>query len=222
MGNKSYHSGHRERLRKRYIDYGADNFREHELLELILFYGIPRKNTNETAHKLILHFGDIKRVLNTDKELLTKVDGIGDSAASFLRLLGEVCEEYPDYLPTTCSLISKDDYFSFFRQSFCEAAEETCLLLCPDTRFSLTLSKEDLLNNDNVVKIINSLVRNECSNVVVGINRTKYPTSPEESDVTLAAMLNQRLTPLDIVLSDFLIIGEKRGYSLFCDGTFNY
>ncbi len=83
------HDGHRERLRQKFKT-GKESFKEHEILELLLTYAIPRKNTNDIAHRLLNKFGSLKRVLENKTELLSSVDGIGENTACFLSLIGYV------------------------------------------------------------------------------------------------------------------------------------
>ena len=84
----SIHDGHRERLRQRYQDHGADSFTDHELLELLLTYAIPRRDTNETAHLLLKRFGSLSGVVTASPEQLQTVSGIGRAAAQYLHLQG--------------------------------------------------------------------------------------------------------------------------------------
>ena len=86
---QNLHEGHRKRLRQKFMS-GKELFKEHELLELLLSYSIPRKNTNELAHLLLDTFGSLQNVLNADSELLSSVDGIGENSACFLSLVGYV------------------------------------------------------------------------------------------------------------------------------------
>ena len=80
------HDGHRERLRQRFSEHGPDVFADHELLELLLTYAIPRRDTNETAHKLLQRFGSLAGVFAADAASLQTVDGIGPAAAQLLQL----------------------------------------------------------------------------------------------------------------------------------------
>ena len=75
------HGGHRHRLRQRFIQEGLDSFTEVQVLELLLFYSIPRIDTNEIAHLLIQRFGSLAQVLDTPVEELQKVPGIGENSA---------------------------------------------------------------------------------------------------------------------------------------------
>lgn len=70
---------------------------DHEYLEMLLFYAIPRRNTNDIAHRLLARFGDMNGVLNATEEELEKIEGIGENAAAFFILLGSVCEKYRPY-----------------------------------------------------------------------------------------------------------------------------
>ena len=82
----SVHDGHRDRLKQRFLAEGLDNFSQVQVLELLLFYCIPRKDTNEVAHRLLDRFGSLSQVLETRVEDLEKVDGIGHNTAVFLSL----------------------------------------------------------------------------------------------------------------------------------------
>ena len=81
------HEGHRARIRDRIIKEGTDNFEEHQLLEALLFYSIPRVDTNETAHMLIERFGSLANVLAASNEELMSVKGIGESTAALISLI---------------------------------------------------------------------------------------------------------------------------------------
>ena len=87
------HDGHRERFKNRFLS-SPESFEDHELLELILFYTIPRKNTNETAHKLLNRFSSIKGVLDASIEALCDVDDIGPSSALYIKAIAALVLRY--------------------------------------------------------------------------------------------------------------------------------
>lgn len=89
--DKNIHSGHRERLKQRFLSY-PDSFTEHELLELLLCDYIPRKNTNNIAHSLLFSFGSIDGVFNASKEDLLLIKGVGEKTACEIILLGKIYE----------------------------------------------------------------------------------------------------------------------------------
>ncbi len=84
------HDGHRERLRNRIIKEGPDNFEEHQLLEVLLFFSIPRIDTNKIAHRLIREFGSLAGVLAASRDELMRVEGVGESSAMLINLIAGI------------------------------------------------------------------------------------------------------------------------------------
>ena len=78
------HDGHREKMRRRFLQGGLDNFADHEALELLLFYAIPRRDTNPIAHALMERYGSLSAVLSAPVEDLQKVEGIGESGPQMM------------------------------------------------------------------------------------------------------------------------------------------
>ena len=92
---KSEHSGHRERMRRRFIENGLDGFEEHQALELYLFYAIPRKDTNPLAHRLLERYLNISGVCEAPIDELQRDFGLSESAATLIKLLPEMSRLYP-------------------------------------------------------------------------------------------------------------------------------
>ena len=108
MAEDNLHSGHRDRLRQRLMTFGADALCEHELLELILFYALPRVNTNDIAHCLVNRFGTINNILNAPQSELESVRGVGGSTAEFIRLMRDMCADYEALPPEAEKLLLAD------------------------------------------------------------------------------------------------------------------
>ncbi len=87
---KHLHSGHRQRLKNRYLDFGVENLSDHEILELLLFYAIPQRNTNDIAHTLIDKFGSLRGVLEADIDSLKNTKGLGEHSAILITLLNDI------------------------------------------------------------------------------------------------------------------------------------
>ena len=87
---KSLHTGHRERLKRRFLEQGLDGFTDIQALELLLFYSVPRQDTNPIAHGLLEHFGSLSQVLEAPAEELMKVEGIGEHSAVLLSLMNQM------------------------------------------------------------------------------------------------------------------------------------
>ena len=91
-GEENLHKGHRERLKRRFRTSGLGSFEDHNVLELLLFFAIPLRDTNPTAHRLIGRFGSLNGVFEAPLEELTRVDGVGESAATLIKLVGQISE----------------------------------------------------------------------------------------------------------------------------------
>lgn len=92
MKETNLHEGHREKTREKYHRAGADAFLPHELLELLLFYAIPYRDTNPTAHRLMDRFGTLSGVLAATPEELCGIPGVGEYAANLVSAVRDVAE----------------------------------------------------------------------------------------------------------------------------------
>ena len=88
------HEGHRARMRERFLKDGLSDMAEHEVLELLLYAVIPRRDTNETAHELIERFGSLTGVFEAERDALLLVRGIGEGAATYLAAVGQAARRY--------------------------------------------------------------------------------------------------------------------------------
>ena len=86
--------GHRSRLKERFKNDGLDSFNEINALEILLFYAVPRSDTNPLAHRLLDRFGSFAAVLDADYNDLLEVEGVSDHTATFLKLLPEAARYY--------------------------------------------------------------------------------------------------------------------------------
>lgn len=93
MQSENLHAGHRSRMIKKCSDINQ-KLTEHELLEVLLYFSIPRKDVNPLAHKLLRTFGSIKNVFSATAEQLKTVDGIGDYTAALIVAIGRLNKDY--------------------------------------------------------------------------------------------------------------------------------
>ena len=85
------HDGHRERMRERFEQFGGNGFTDHELLEMLLYYAYPRRDTNEKAHEILNEFGgSVTRLFNSDTESIINMCGISRNAAVLIGIIGEL------------------------------------------------------------------------------------------------------------------------------------
>lgn len=223
MPKKHFHNGHRERLRKRFWEFGSEPFHDHELIELLLFYGIPRKNTNEIAHELIERFHSINGILTASVDELCKVDGIGRKTAEFIKMFGDVCREQNQNDQTVFSPKNSEEYQNYFRKSFQDSPDGSCLIMCPGTNCRIKFEKEGIFNGSvDIIQITNKLIKRECNSVIIGISKLNGFPAPDMKDFELARLFCSKLSGLGITLEDFVIVGTKEAFSVIYDGTFTY
>lgn len=135
---KHKHYGHRERMRTRFQKSGLEGFQPHEILELLLFYALPRVDTNPIAHDLIDTFHSLSGVMDADIQDLKHVKGISENAAVFLKLLPELFQQYQlDKLREHAALNTTEKLSAYIAAKLSDAVEEKALLLCLDAHLHL-------------------------------------------------------------------------------------
>ena len=116
------HAGHRQRMLEK---LNRAELCEHELLEVLLFFAIPRQNTNEIAHRLLLEFGTIKNVFSARAEELERVDGIGKNSAGFLQCIGEIYKQMETVAKNTFPQTYEEQIFrAFIKKEYQREQEE--------------------------------------------------------------------------------------------------
>ena len=116
MTTRDYRQGHRSRLRTRLLKAGRASFADHELLELLLTYSIPRKDTKQIAKKLIEQFGTFAAVLDQPKERLLEIEGIGPQSSNFLSAVRASLTRYLEQKVENARTISEpEDVAEFLR-----------------------------------------------------------------------------------------------------------
>ena len=132
------HDGHRQRVKNRFIKSGIDDFEPHNVLELMLFYAIPKRDTNELAHNLIETFGSFDKVLEADYLQLAAVKGMGEHSATLLKLFIESYgyyerQKYKDgFIATSSAAV-----ISYAQSLFVGETRELGYLLCFDAKLQL-------------------------------------------------------------------------------------
>ena len=204
------HKGHRERLRKRYLESGLDSFADHEVLELLLFQFLPYKDTNEIAHALLDKFGSLPNVLDATAEQLMTVKGISNVTAVNLSLLKQVffrCQRsfiedkqlntLPEVMHYAFSLLTAGDF-------------ERSLVIYLDATGKV-VNKRLYCSNDNVS--VNLTVKNivaealslSASSVALCHGHVKGSTSASKADIEFTNQLQITLAGIGVKLIDHAI-----------------
>lgn len=211
----SVHKGHRQRLRNRLRIGRGEDFSDHELLEMLLFYALPRVNTNELAHKLIDEFGSLRHVLYAEPDSVVRVDGAGEAVSSCLLLVNAIykrinLEKY-DMARFTADTLSKVGNFvvDYYKD---KQHEELCAMLLDDS-FKLiefvSISSGSVNNSSIDIKSFAryALIKN-ATRVILSHNHPSGNTTPSIYDRQVSMQLEAALRTLDIELVEHLIVNE--------------
>ena len=214
------HVGHRERLRKRFLREGLEQFESHNVLELLLFYSSPRQDTNETAHRLIDTFGSLSAVFEASVEDLVKVEGVGLNTAALIKLIPAVNRRYlEDRVRRGIDVTSSQTCGELLVSKFNGVTVERVLLLCMDNRGRVqhcavisegTQSMVDISNR----RIVETALRHNASCVILGHNHPNGIPVPSQSDVETTRALARLLRSMDIKLYDHIIVADGEYFSM--------
>lgn len=220
----SEHSGHRDRLRRRFLKEGLDNFTDIQVLELMLFYAIPRRDTNVIAHALLDHFGSLYRVLESSVEELKTVEGMGEGSALLLKLFHEAARYYQidralqeKLLPTLSACGEYMVPFFFGRQ------REAVFLLCLDAKCKVLCCHqvcEGSINSAGVsVRRIAEIALNaRATTVVLAHNHPSGIALPSAEDVQTTYRVAAALRAIEVVLADHIIVADGDYVSMVQSG----
>ncbi len=227
MASNGLHSGHRERLRKRFLETGINGFEEHELLELLLFYALPRVNTNEIAHALINKFGSLAAVLDADREEIASVKGLSENSAVLLSIMGDMCRDYADASFCDRKFSAMGEAETYLLDYFKPIRSEICVIMNVSMRCELMgmhcFTHNELLpgfiNARNLAEIV---FRNRIRRIVIGQNRVGRLPVPDENDYIITKTLSELLCPLGVEIYDHVICGERKAFSMRKSGAFSF
>lgn len=212
------HAHHRSRLRRRFNTEGYLSFEEHNMLELILFYGIPYKDTNPVAHNLINRFGSIENILKTKTESLTEVSNVGTYTADFLHTLDRArgllyaFESGADSgIKSYKSVDEMGKYLSSV--SKVEGAPSTTVLFLNNS-FEI-IGKKKLLSESKGIHllktedIISEFIKLHASFAVLYQHKHNSIAIPDFEDVCSAIRLKSTLELSGIRLLEFFVVTEN-------------
>ena len=215
------HEGHRERIRERLFSHG-ESLTDHELLEILLFDPINRRNTNPIAHDLLDSFGDLEGVFNATPRLLCTVAGIGPRAAEHIWMVGELMRRIRGVKNRRISLSNFGEVSAFIRERFddCKTeklevylADVNCVFLCAKTVSGVRKDKVSL--GSQTFGYILSEVKPV--NVIVAHNHPSGNSTPSEEDDRCMREISRMCHMHGARLCDSVIVGKDL-YSYYYTG----
>ena len=219
------HDGHRKRMKARFRERGADELRDHELLELLLFYAIPRSNTNELAHSLIERFGSLQGVLDAPMEALCTVPGVGEHAAMLHKTTAAVHRRVLLRDADEARVMqTSDDAAAFLMPRFRGLDCECVCVLCLDSRKRI-ISCEEIARGVptqveiSVRQVVELALRNGAQGVILSHNHPNAPALPSREDEMVTLQVSKALATIGITLVDHIILSDSEYLSMADSGA---
>lgn len=220
------HDGHRERMKKRFNEHGLENFDEVNVLELLLFYGLPRGDTNPLAHKLLDRFGSLAAVLDAPLEELLKVEGVGENTATLLRLVPQLSRRYMVSKSSFVGILdSVESIGEYIVPRFYGEKDEVIYIINLDAKLKVINSRCIARGQAETVgfsvrKAVEAALAANASAVILAHNHTSGIALPSREDKEATARLFEALRAVDIVLLDHIIVADDDFVSLAESGFF--
>ncbi len=216
---QSVHKGHRDRMRERIASNGILSLQPHELLEYLLYPFIPRRDTNEIAHKLLDHFGSLSGVMNADADHLMQISGVTRNAAMYLTCFPEVIRYYIADLSSGRTDFgdrgSVRDYLANMfagariEQVYAAALDKNDRIMCCERLFSGYTDTVTV----SVRKIVDFALKTNAVGLVLAHNHPSGGVQPSAEDVDVTSNLLFTLQSLNVKLYDHLIFSGDSYYS---------
>ncbi len=218
------HEGHRNRLRTRVLKEGIDSFEPHQVLELLLFYSIPRKDTNELAHKLLDEFGSLPGVFEADPKDLCKVSGIGENTALLLSLIPQLARRYSkDKWGEKPEISSSTKAGQYAVSLFAGRTYEAFYIICLDAQNRVNFSDlvhEGTINEAPVYPriLVEIALRHKANSVILAHNHPGGSLNPSRADIEATNNIRNALEAISIKVIDHIIVCGEKYYSFAENG----
>ena len=220
----SIHDGHRQRMKERFFHEGLDHFSEFEALEVLLYYAIPRKDTNPIAHALIDCFGSLEQVLDAPVEELEKVPGITRNVAVLMKLVTELGRWYLVKRVENIKILKTiKECGEYLKPYFFGRVNETVYLLCLDAKCKVLACREvgeGSVNSANVPirRIVEIALGVNATSVILAHNHPSGVAIPSQEDIATTRRVAAALSTVDVHLVDHIVVADDDFVSMVQSG----
>lgn len=218
------HEGHRERLKESFVKGGLDSMSDFNVLELLLFYSVPRKDTNPIAHALLDHFGSLDVVLEAPIDELKKIPGIGDNSATLLKLIPSISRRYAIAKASYCEIInSSESAGKYLVPFFMYEREEVVYMMTLDAKCKVINCREIGRGSVNtaeisIKKIAEYALAHNASSIILAHNHTSGIALPSAEDELTTLQIKSTLGSMGIALADHIIVAGEDFVSMADNG----
>jgi DNA repair protein RadC len=218
--SEPHYIGHRDRLRERFAAAGGEAMADYELLELVLFRSIPRRDVKPIAKELIRRFGSFAEVLAAPVHLLTEVQGVGDATASDLRIVAAAGQRLARGQVTKRPVLSSwSSVLDYCRTAMAFAAREQFRILFLDKKNALIADEVQQVGTvDHTPVYPREIVRRalelSATAIILVHNHPSGDPTPSQADITMTRQIVDVAKPMGIIVHDHIIVGRE-GHASF-------
>ena len=220
----SYISDHRQRLRLRFMEGGAQALPDYEMLELILFRAIPRQDVKPLARFLLDTFGDFNRVLSASPERLKQLKGVGDAVIVELKIVESAAQRLARSRVLQRHIVSSwDALIDYCHTAMAHRDTEQFRVLYLDRKNVLIADEEQARGTVDHVpvyprEVVKRALELNATALIMVHNHPSGDPTPSEADIAMTAQIQIAADALGIALHDHLIIGKSRELSFRSEG----
>ncbi|MBR6567410.1 MAG: hypothetical protein IKK60_02035 [Clostridia bacterium] len=215
------HNHHRKHMRERFYEAGFRGMADHNIIEMLLYFGIPRKDTNDIAHDLMNRFGSYAGIFEANIHDLMKVKGMTETAACLIKMIIPFYNRYvEDLAKRKPSPIVPKDVVEFLRPKFYEGScRERVFVLCYDSFNHLItcrlLNEGDICSSTFDIREFGRIVlETNCSSVIISHNHPHSISLPSKDDIRVTEEVIKLLKTFKVRLRDHIIVDDDDFTSL--------
>lgn len=229
MGEKksSIHDGHRRGMKEQFLKQGLSGMPDHRILELLLFYAVPRRDVNPLAHRLVEHFGSLAGVFHATYDQLLEVDGIGPNIATLLLLVPAVSARYlEESASVDGQIMAAWQLRELLTPLFFGQRDEVAYLVCMDGKSKVLATRklgQGVVDSVPIAarKVLEAALGCNASRVVLAHNHVSGVALWSQADLDTTLRLKRLLAEADIVLVDHVILAGGDMVSMAESGLLN-
>lgn len=213
--HRAHYHGHRDRLRHRFSESGAEVLQDYELLELILFRLLPRRDTKPIAKAMLKRFGSFSEVLSAPPHLLEEVDGLGPTAITDLKVILAAAQRFArDQVPDRTVLGSWTALIDYCHSQMAYETKEQFRILFLDKKNKLIADEVQQVGTIDHTpvyprEVIRRSLELSASALILVHNHPSGDPSPSSADVQMTKAISNVATPLGITVHDHIIIARS-------------
>jgi DNA repair protein RadC len=218
--DQKHYEGHRERLKKRFLSDGAERWHDYELLELVLFGSLPRRDTKPLAKQLIARFGSFAEVVSAPVERLVEVEGVGRATALELKIIAASAQRIAKGGVARRKVLSSwASVIEYCRTSMAFAEREEFRILFLDKRNQLIadeVQQRGTVDHTPVYprEIVRRALELSATALILVHNHPSGDPAPSQADIRMTLDIREIARPLGIAIHDHVIVGRNGHASL--------